>query len=306
MLYFSFGGSMVHIALIGEPTWESQQVKNEIIKRGCKFTWIDPAKIVMISGSVNPLFEISEYGNPDVVLFRLMAIGLKIPKKKFVDDIGLAILTFFEAAGVPTMNPSYAIRNSMHKHYAHVLLTKAGLPTPLSCYAQTPEVALKALKKIGYPAVIKPLMGSQGKGVVKVNSPEEAEKDLLERLEYPVIIEEYVEKVGNRDTRVFVVGEQAIAAMHRIAKPGTFITNVHMGGSVKGLYPVPDDLAELAIKAAKTLNLIMAGIDIMEDPDRGYMILETNSVPGFQGLYKATGVNMAPFIVEKAIELAKK
>ncbi len=301
---------MVRIGILGRPKeWESRQVHEAAKKAGHEAFWIDWTKLGLVLGVDGTRSEVREAEKADVILFRLHKIrkyeifGRAVPAE---DDASLAIAACFEQMGIPVINCAESVSISQSKYYARLLTMKAGLPAPLTCYAYDAETALRLLDEvIGYPAVIKPIAGSWGKGITKVHNRAEAEQDLKMRESFPVIIEEYVEKVGNRDIRVFVIGDEAVAAMYRIAREGTFITNVHRGGRVKGLETIPEDLAEMSVKGAKAVGLGYAGMDFMEDPQRGYLFIETNSVPGFWGLMHATGKNMAPKIVEYLVKVAK-
>jgi RimK family alpha-L-glutamate ligase len=287
-------------------TWEVRELIKAAERRGHEVKMIDYIPLLMYSGYKK--IDVLNTKIPDVIIFTLLKVTA-IPgvDKKIEDDVGLVLMQHFERMGVEIINTAQAIAESEHKYNAHLQLMQNNLPTPVTCYAQTPAVAFQFIDEvIGYPAVIKPLFGCQGQGITKVNNAKEAKADLSARNTYPLIVEEYIEKVGNRDIRVFTVGSEAIAGMYRIAKKNTFITNAHAGGTVKGLKSVPEELGELAVKAAESLNLKISGIDVMEDPERGYLIAETNSVPGFAWLYDATNVNMAPKIIEHAEELVKK
>lgn len=309
MLGLLWVSGMVRIGLMSSKVWASIRIYEVAKEMGVEVGWIRYTRLRAYCMLDKPHVRLWQPEiEPDVVIFRLPAIfQVKGVEKKYEDDVGLTLLAHLEAMGIPAINGHHQIHVSEHKHLSRLALASKGIPIPLTGYAQTPEAALDLLDNvIGYPAVIKPLMGTWGRGVVRVDSREEAERDLKGREVFPVVVEEYVEKVGNRDMRIFVVGEEAVAGMYRIAQPGDFITNVHRGGRVKGMERVPDEVAEMAVKASRAVGLEMAGIDIMEHPEEGYMVIETNSVPGFEGLYRATGIDVSRKIVEHAVRLAKK
>src|SRR5213594_8759 len=164
----------------------------------------------------------------------------------------LYALRFFEHYGVRTVNPYDVVNLCGDKVLASLRLAEAGVPTPRVVVALTPEAALKALDEIGYPAVLKPPVGSWGRLIAKVDDREEAEqiiehKTALGSTMHSIFyVQEYVEK-PERDLRVFVVGDEVVAAMYRYSKD--WRTNAARGGTAESLTPTPE-LAELALKAS--------------------------------------------------------
>jgi ribosomal protein S6--L-glutamate ligase len=126
---------------------------------------------------------------------------------------------------------------------------------------------------------------------------------LLERIGQPIYIQEYLAKPG-RDIRAFVLGERVLASIYRTAQPGEWKTNVSQGGYVEAV-DLPSEIEALACKAAQTLDLEYAGIDIVESP-QGPVVLEVNSSPSWQGLQKATDMRVAEHVIRYAMKRAKK
>ena len=219
----------------------------------------------------------------------------------------LYALRFFEHYGVPTVNPYDVVALCGDKVLASLRLEEAGVPTPRTVVALTPAAALKALDEIGYPAVLKPPVGSWGRLMAKVDDPEEAEQIIEHKsaLGSPMhsifYVQEYVEK-PERDLRVFVVGDEIVAAMTRHSKD--WRTNAARGAVSTGLKPTPE-MAELAMRAVHAVGGGVLAVDLMESPD-GLVVHEVNPTPEFRALTTATGVDVAGKIVDFVTEIARR
>ncbi|MCD6428536.1 MAG: RimK family alpha-L-glutamate ligase, partial [Desulfurococcales archaeon] len=183
-------------------------------------------------------------------------------------------------------------------------LKEAGLPVPDTAVVEDVFEVSEITKRWG-TVVLKPLMGSMGYGSIKVNDPDVAFMIAKTWITHgqPVYIQKY-ERKGNRDIRIFVVGDEALGAIYRYAPPNTWKTNVAQGARVERA-PLDEELRELAIKASKTLGLLYSGIDIGET-ERGYVIYEVNSSPHWTGFMNATGINPAEKIASLVLNLVKR
>ena len=219
----------------------------------------------------------------------------------------LYALRFFEHYGVPTVNPYEVVNLCGDKVLASLRLQEAGIPTPRTVVALTPDAALKALDEIGYPAVLKPPIGSWGRLMAKVDDREEAEQIIEHKtaLGSPMhsvfYVQEYVRK-PDRDLRVFVVGDEVVAAMYRHS--ADWRTNAHLGGSTEALAP-DGEVAELAMRAAEAVGGGVLAVDLMESPD-GLLVHEVNPTPEFKALAGATGIDIAARIVDYAAGVAAR
>jgi len=211
---------------------------------------------------------------------------------------GTAVLRQFEMMGVYPLNESVAISRSRDKLRALQLLARAGLGLPVTGFAHSPDDVADLLKMVGgAPAVIKLLEGTQGLGVVLAETANAA-KSVIEAfmgLKANILVQEFVKEAGGADIRCFVVGDRVVAAMKRQAKAGEFRSNLHRGGSANLVKITPKERAT-AVKAAKTMGLNVAGVDILRS-ERGPLVLEVNSSPGLQGIEEATGKDVAGMIV---------
>src|SRR5881296_98742 len=219
----------------------------------------------------------------------------------------LYALRFFEHYGVPTVNPYEVVALCGDKVLASVRLAEAGVPTPRVVVALTPEAALKALDEIGYPAVLKPPIGSWGRLMAKVDDAEEAEqiiehKSALGSPNHSIFyVQEYVPK-PERDLRVFVVGDEVVAAMYRFSKE--WRTNAARGATTEPLVPSPE-LSELALRASEAVGGGVLAVDLMESP-KGLLVHEVNPTPEFKALTAATGIDVAGKVVDYVAEVARR
>ena len=186
-------------------------------------------------------------------------------------------------------------------------LAEAGIPTPRTVVALTPEAALKALDEIGYPAVPKPPVGSWGRLMAKVDDPEEAEQIIEHKsaLGSPMhsifYVQEYVDK-PERDLRAFVVGDEIVAAMSRHSKE--WRTNAARGATAEPFVPT-EEMTDLALRAAKAVGGGVLAVDLMEGPE-GLVVHEVNPTPEFRALTGATSVDVAGRILDYVEEVAKR
>ena len=215
----------------------------------------------------------------------------------------LSVLRQFERLNVPTIPNSESIEASKDKLYASQILAQAGLPTPKTMLTRFPCNSDLVDKQIGFPCVIKVVTGSHGAGVYLCHNPKEFEdlSELISSLDFKnsMIVQEYISHSEGRDLRVIVIGGKVVGAMQRKSTDGSFKANISRGGEGEA-YEVDDEMEMLSIAVAKTLDLDIAGVDLLFHPD-GYKICEANSSPGFRGFEKALDIN----IPEKIFAYAK-
>jgi [lysine-biosynthesis-protein LysW]--L-2-aminoadipate ligase len=205
-----------------------------------------------------------------------------------------------ESTGVRVVNNSRAIVVAHDKLWTLALLSKAGIPTPRTVIAFSESSAMKAAGALGYPVVVKPINGSWGR-LVSLAEDEETLRVILEHRVYmnnPFLkvhlIQEFVRKPG-RDIRVFVVGDEVPVAIYRVSDH--WVTNTARGGRAQPA-PIDEELRELSLKTAETLGVEIAGLDVFEDPERGYLVNEVNAVPDFRNTVAVTGYDLPGKIVE--------
>jgi [lysine-biosynthesis-protein LysW]--L-2-aminoadipate ligase len=246
----------------------------------------------------------------EAVTFPLVRNGFKadlVLNRSVSHSRSLYALRFFEHYGVLTVNPYDVVSLCGDKVLASLRLSEAGVPTPRTVVALTPEAALKALDEIGYPAVLKPPVGSWGRLMAKVDDAEEAEqiiehKTALGSPNHAVFyVQEYVDK-PQRDLRALVIGDELVAAMSRHSKD--WRTNAARGAVTEALTPTPE-VEELALRAAIAMGGGVLAVDLMESP-KGLVVHEVNPTPEFRALTTATGVDIAGKIVDHVAEVLRR
>ncbi|MEM1993970.1 MAG: lysine biosynthesis protein LysX [Nitrososphaerales archaeon] len=214
-----------------------------------------------------------------------------------------------ESKGLRVLNKASVSEVCGNKLWTTLMLIQAGVPTPKTAITFTPESALKAAEEIGYPVVLKPLVGSWGRMVVALRDKEEAEAviELRSQLNGPLNQIFYVqEKVKRppRDIRCIVIGERLVAAVYRVAAAGEWRTNVARGGTTEPC-PISKELEEIALKAAEAVGGGVLGVDMMESPN-GLLVHEVNSTVEFRGAQSASSVSIADAIIDYALELIRR
>lgn len=205
-----------------------------------------------------------------------------------------------ENAGVRIVNPPTAIERTVDKYYTSTLLEDAGLPTPRTVVTERFDEAMAAFQELGGDVVVKPIFGSEGRGIVRVSDPDIAYRVFraLELGRYVYYLQEFIPH-GHHDIRVFVVGGKAVAAMTRQGE--TWKTNVAQGAAAEPLV-LDDELLQMSLQATGTLGADYAGVDILPIQDGGYTIVEINGIPGWRGLQAATGVDVAAHVVSYVLD----
>jgi tetrahydromethanopterin:alpha-L-glutamate ligase len=198
------------------------------------------------------------------------------------------------AAGIPVWNPPRAVEAAVDKFLTLALLDQAGIPVPPTWTGQSADLALTAFEALGEDVVVKPLFGSEGRGLVRISDREVAWRTFhaLERIGSVLYLQRMLHHPGH-DLRVFVLQGRVLGAMRRFASANEWRTNVSLGGHAE---PVrPDQEAEhLALAASRAVGTEMAGVDLVEDLDQGRLVvLEVNAVPGWRALSRVTGIDVA-------------
>jgi len=219
---------------------------------------------------------------------------------------GTAVLRHLETMGMYAVNESIAISRSRDKFRSLQLLARKGIPMPLTSFAQSPDDTEDLIRMVGgAPLVIKLLEGTQGRGVILADSHQSAVSiiNAFKGMSANILVQEFIEESRGMDIRCFVIGDKVVAAIKRQAKEGEFRANVHQGGRAMKVKLSPQERA-LAISAAKTMGLKVAGVDLIRS-NHGPLVLEINSSPGLEGIEKATHVNIASKIIHYIEKNAK-
>jgi len=230
----------------------------------------------------------------------LYDIDAVIPRvKPAVTAYGCAVLRHFEHLGAFCLNDALAISRSRDKLRALQTMVAKGIDIPITGFADSPLDTKDLIKMVGgAPLVIKLLEGTQGKGVVLADTMSAAESviNALKSLKANILVQEFIKEADGKDLRCFVIDGKVVGAIERKAKKGEFRANLHLGGTATEA-KVSAEEKRMAIKAAKGLNLLVAGVDIIRSKS-GPRILEVNSSPGLQGIETYTGKDIAGMMIE--------
>ena len=210
-----------------------------------------------------------------------------------------AVIRHFERMGVVVINNSDAIENVKDKLYSHQILAQSNLEIPKTMLLKHPIDVDFVQKHIGFPAIVKTISGSYGKGVFLVETKKQLKQLLtmaeLTKKSYNIIIQEFIKDTWGKDLRVLVVNNKVVGCMMRQSTDDDFRANISRGG--EGIpYEVNNQIEWLSTESAKALDLDIAGVDLLFD-NGGYKICEVNSNPGFEGMEIFTKKNIAEEIV---------
>jgi [lysine-biosynthesis-protein LysW]--L-2-aminoadipate ligase len=236
----------------------------------------------------NTFFDINQFPEAVDVLF----------ERSISYSRGLYISRIFEAHGIPVVNSSLVAERCGDKYITSQLLARAAIPTPRVLMAFDEESALKAIEAMGYPCVLKPVVGSWGRLLAKVENREMAEALIEHKATLGVnhqvfYIQEYINKPG-RDIRAFVVGDETICAIYRSSE--NWITNTARGGVATNC-PVTDEIAELCQCAARVVGGGLLALDLFET-EHGLTVNEINHTMEFRNSIATTGVNIPRRLIE--------
>jgi len=272
---------------------EEKMLEEKAIDLGHDTKMID-AKITQ----VNTESKKSDFDFGDVVLERCVSYFR-----------GLHFTACLEFLDVPVINNFEVSNNCGNKMITSLLLKKHNVPTPKTYFSFSSEAALENLEKIGYPMVIKPVVGSWGRGVMPLKDRDTADAiiEVRELNDGPLDRIYYLQEMVNRpprDIRVIVVGDQVVAAMYRTSS-GSFKTNIAVGGEPVAC-EITKELEDVCMKAAKAVGGGILGVDLMEDKKRGLVVHEVNNTVEFKGLAKVAKKNIPKEMIDFAIKSAIK
>jgi len=275
---------------------EVQLLRNEFNKRGYKIQYFIPSTIKV---KVNISKFEDQFINLEPKRILVRGFGANVTQKIF---FRLDILRVIEEYGIRLINSRDSLEIASDKFLTSVFLEKHNIPTPKTIICEDPHDALQMYEELGGDVIIKPLFGSKGIGISRLNDRGFAENVILTlgQLNEVFYLQEFIEHY-NRDIRIFVIGNEAIAGMYRVSD--NWKTNVYAGAEVKPL-ELTDELIKLAVKSAQVTKTEIAGVDILES-EEGYYVIEVNSIPGFTALQKVTDFNIPEKIISYFLENVK-
>jgi RimK family alpha-L-glutamate ligase len=286
----------LRIGILGQRrSWHVQTLQDAFLKRGIPCDFLSITKI--IAGVSHQPYASSEGVNLeefDALVIRSIPSG-SLEQVIFRVDV----LHRLENLGVMVINSATTLERSVDKYFTSSLLEDAGIPTPRTVVTERFESAMEAFVQFK-DVVVKPLFGSEGKGIVRVQDEDMAYRvfKALELGNYVFYVQEFIPHF-NRDIRVFIIQDEPVAAMVR--ESDLWKTNIARGAKARPLDITPE-FRELSVKAAKTLGAFYAGVDILEAEDGRLLVTEINGIPGWYGLQGATGIHVADLIAKNLIE----
>jgi RimK family alpha-L-glutamate ligase len=277
----------MHFAILsGGAGWHACDVQRAAQRQGHQATLLDFRRVSAAVGKAQNTLTAF-----DAVVVRTMPPG-SLEQVVFRMDV----LHRAQAAGIRVLNPPLALETCIDKYLASARLEAAGLLVPATVVCQDLESALTAFAALGEDVVVKPLFGSEGRGMVRVSDAELAWRTFraIERTQAVFYVQKFIRHPG-WDLRVFVIGSRVVAAMRRYARNG-WRTNVAQGGRGE-VVSVTAEEERLALAAAAAVGAPVAGVDLLPGPDGELFVLEVNAVPGWRALAPVTGVDIAAEMV---------
>lgn len=278
--------------------WHGKQLRLAFAARDYDCEFVSLTECHFDIQANQPVIKIPSFETklPDAVFVRGVAGGSLQEVVLYLD-----FLHALKISNIPVYNDGHAIERSVDKGMTSFLLHNAGLPTPPTWVLRDRDHALaiaEAELKQGHLLISKPLFGSQGEGIRRI----EKKTDLMWLTASGGVyyLQRFVHCAGDgfSDKRVFVINGRAVAAMRRRGK--SWLNNVAQGASCEQIN-ISDEVADLAIKATATLKMDYAGVDIMCDVDGRYTIIEVNSIPAWKGLQSVCKLNIAQLLVDDLI-----
>ncbi len=264
--------------------WEEKALLEAGRKNGVSVRMVDCKKLSLdLEG--NP----GDYG---VVIQRCVSYYRNLHSTAALEGMGVDVINCLDT-GIFAGN----------KLFTHMLLKKAGVPTPRATVAFSKDAALEALDCQGYPRVIKPTVGSWGRMVSKLNDRDSAE-GIMEGREsmYPIYRVHYLEefvKRPPRDIRAIVVGDRIVAAIYRSSADGSWKTNMALGGTAQECKVTPE-MEEICIRAKKAVRGEIVGVDLMESEDGGLVVHEVNNTTEYKNTVRVCGVDIPSLMLDHA------
>lgn len=278
---------MQFAVVAGSEGWHVRDFSRASVERGHRVHFIDFQRLQASLG-MNHL----EIDRVDAMLVRSMPLG-SLEQVIFRMDV----LHRQQVRGVQVINPPLALETCIDKYLALAKLEAEGLPIPPTMVCQNVEEAMSTFGLLGQDVVVKPLFGSEGRGMIHLTDSEIAWRTFktLERIQAVIYLQKYIEHPG-WDLRVFVLGGKVLASMKRHGK-GDWRTNVAQGGTGEPVV-ITSDLEELALRSARCTDIVAGGIDLLQDNKGDWVVLEVNAVPGWRALSRICKIDVATEIIK--------
>jgi ribosomal protein S6--L-glutamate ligase len=272
--------------------YSTRRLREAALNRGhtCKVLNTLKFSIDVAAGNPALFYRQNPLSDYDAVLPRIGAS---------ITYFGTAVLRQFEQMDIFCTNTAAGVANSRDKLRCLQILSRHQIGIPETTFVRDKKDVLPAIERVGgAPVIIKLLEGTQGIGVLLAETQQSAEAiiELLQSQKQSVLIQKFVSESKGRDIRAFVVGDQVIGAMRRVAQGQEFRSNVHRGGKTERVI-LDENYCETAVRATQILGLRVAGVDMLEGAD-GPQIMEINSSPGLEGIENCLQLDIAGAIID--------
>ena len=286
---------MVRICIIYDKLrFEEKKIYNDIQQKGFDATLIDGKSLIFDTESSK---SDSRFG--DIILQRVISYNR-----------GLHLTYCLEQIGLPVVNSFSVSEICGNKLITSLILKKNNVPTPKTTFAFSTESARECMKKLGYPLVVKPIIGSWGRGVYQIKDQSMADMMLDSRQENDNSFSRiyYFQELINRpsrDIRCIVIGDQIVASVFRYSSENEWRTNVAVGGRTE-MAPLTSELKEIVLKASNAIGGGILGVDLMEDKERGYLVHEVNNTVEFRGASAVCKSDIAGAMTDYLVKMSSK
>jgi [lysine-biosynthesis-protein LysW]--L-2-aminoadipate ligase len=286
---------MVEVCVVYDKVrFEEKALYDTAKKKGLRAQIIDAKKITINNASKRKTLQFG-----DVVLQRCIS-----------HFRGLYLTACLEFMGFMVINKFKVGETCGNKLITSLTLAKSNVPTPKTHFAFSAESAIEVINTIGFPVVLKPIIGSWGRGVFPIRDEEVANVIIEMRKENdnPLSRIYYVQEMIKRpprDLRCIVVGDKIVTAIYRYSVENEWRTNVSRGGKAE-LAPITNELEDIALRAAKSVGGGILGVDLMEDEKRGLLVHEVNNTVEFRGASNVSESDIAGAMIDYALTIAKK
>jgi len=286
----------IGIVVLDPNDWTAQALQSAFAKRGSESSFLNFSELAASIGK-----GISIRSN-DMDLLKFDCIAVRDMGRQGAEDVGFRFeaLCAMEQLGIKVINPPVAIARAANKFATSLALKHAEVSTPATIITTSKDTASKALSDYG-KAVSKPLFGYKGKGIELLKKSDDSRLQDIIIKQGMIYLQEFIESSSPRDIRAFVVDDDVVGAIYRVAPHGQWISNLARGGRAEPC-AVTDELKDLAVRANAAVGAIYSGVDLLETAD-GLKVIEVNGTPSGKGIFDACGINVAEIIADKAFSI---
>ena len=255
---------------------------------------LDPNRCLLKLAQNRPHFQLYYQPNNEAEPYLLPDYDAVIPRFGSTSTkMGCAVLRHFAARNVPCLNDERSFLQARDKWQSLQILAQAGIAIPNTVLIGSEFQPQDGVAQVKSPTILKTLSGSQGIGVILAERTQSAVSILetLKQANVPVLLQDFIEEAQGSDLRCFVIGDRVVASMQRTGQNGEFRANFHRGGTAEKIQLSEEEKA-IAVKAAKTLGLDIAGVDLIRS-EQGLLVLEVNASPGLEMIEKTNSIDIA-------------